>query len=259
MLDERAAELIQADIDGELTGREHVELRSVLAASEEARRFRDEMRQITRLLEQLPPLEPPAGLAERVARRAELPPRPRGWLAVLTDAAWFQPASYGLAMAAGVLLAVGFMRLQPAGPGDIENLAGSMVRHGQPVSVGEAATSALAIESADVIGSVALKPLGNAAWAMEFELDSAAPVELKLFLGGSGMRFGGLADPATGMEAIEVSQGEVRMTTQGRRQFVVFLRHSDGPDAGVQAIRIEVSRQDETLFQGFLASAAEPA
>jgi anti-sigma factor RsiW len=251
MLDERIAELIQADVDGELTASERDELEAVLKQSAEARRFREEMLQVARLMAELPLVNPPPGLTRRILDRIELPSRTR-WLVASTT--WFRPASYGLALAAGVLIAVGIDQATPTGPADIQNLVGSMVRQGKELP--QLATGRLDIGSPGVEGRVLLKALDDDAWAMEFAIDSAMPVELTVELAAAGLRFGGFANPSTGVEVIEVSGGEVRIMTEGYHQFAVFLRRSEGSQSVVQGIGIAMSKQGENIFQGSLEVAS---
>lgn len=256
MLDERIAELIQADVDGELSVSEEDELRSVLDQSAEARQFREDMVRVAQLMAELPPVEVPAPLRRRVLERIELPARPRWRLDRLTGTRWFQPASYGLAIAAGVMMAVGYAQLQPAGPVDLQSLVGTMVSQGEVRQGSRDGSGRLEIGLPGLSGAVDLKPVSGGVWAVEFALDSDRPIELRLDLGTAGYRFGGFADATSGVEAIEVSAGEFRMTMAGSRQFVVFLRRDGESVSDAGAIGIAVGRQGEMLYQGSLMPAS---
>ena len=245
-LNERITELIQADIDGELAVADRNELATVLESSAEARSFRDEMSRVAKLMADTPDVDPPWGLRRRILDSIELPVR-----AGLSG--WLKPASYGLAVAAGVLLAVGVSQLKSPGTEDMSSLVGTMVSQGQDLP--HASSSKLAIDLAPVRGQVQLKNL-DTAWALEFDLQSEEAVELAIDLSGSGLSFGGYAgqDDNAGIKNFEVSGEKVRMTNQGSHQFVLFLRGVPESSDGSQQIGIAVNHQGETVYRGLLES-----
>ena len=54
MLDTRALELINAEIDGELAADEHAELRALLASSAEARAMQADLQRLSNLIDSVP-------------------------------------------------------------------------------------------------------------------------------------------------------------------------------------------------------------
>lgn len=73
--DPRLQELIQLDLDGELTPADRAELARLLLQDPQARRLHDEQRQTDALLRGLPPAEPPAGLRESILEALQLSPK----------------------------------------------------------------------------------------------------------------------------------------------------------------------------------------
>lgn len=248
-INERIAELIQADIDGDLPAAEHAELTAALEGSAEARKFRDEMMRLAKLMADAPDMDPPWGLRRRILDSIKLPVRSglSGWL---------RPASYALAVAAGVLIAVGvaqMTRLTPQGSEDMSSLVGTMVS--QAHDLPRTATSQLAINAPEVHGQVRLKNL-DSAWVVEFDLQSTDAVDVAIDLGGTGLSFGGYAgqDENAGIKNFEVSGEKVRMTNQGSHQFVLFLRRAPENSDGSQEIGIAINHQGETVYKGLLES-----
>jgi len=246
MPEQRIAEMIQADIDGELATEDRLELDSVLENSAEARKFHDEMIRLAKLMSDVKDMNPPWGLRRRILDNIKLPAKPV-W------SRWARPASYGLAIAAGVLMAVGVTHINPQKSADMSNLVGTMVSRGAEFS--RPSSSELAIEVQAVTGQVRLKDLGSA-WAVEFELNSDSVVEIAIDLSKSGLSFGGYAnrDGNSNNENFEVSEGKVRMTNNGSHQFVLFLRRVPEGIEGSQEIGITVSHQGETVYAGLLES-----
>ncbi len=243
---DRIAELIQADIDGVLASSDRAELTAALESSAEARGFHDELARLVKLMAETPDVDPPWGLRRRIIDSIKLPDRP-------PLSGWFRPVSYGLAVAAGVLLAVGVAKITPQDAEDVSSLVGTMVSQAQDLP--RPTTSELAIDVPAVKGQVRLKSL-NSAWAVEFDLQSADAVDIAIDLAGTGLSFGGYAgqDENAGIKNFEVSGEKVRVTNQGSHQFVLFLRRVPEGSAGSQQIGIAVNQQGETVYRGLLES-----
>ena len=241
---ERNAELIQGGIDGELNESERTEFEVLLRDSEDCRHYFEEITQLSDLLSTIPDLDPPADLHQKIMAGIELPRAGKmpEWLKN-----WFQPTSYGLAVAAGMLLAIGAVRLAPDTSNDMTSLVGSMVRQNS-LSQREAAGQ-LSIELGQVQGNVLLKDLQDSI-ALQFNMDSASKVEVLIDLNGTGLQFGGFADDAEGVEGFAVSGGKVRVANEGSHQFVVFLRRAAGTNSSDGSLILQIRERDQQIYQG---------
>ncbi len=246
-LNERITDLIHAEVDGVLAEVDRAELKIALAGSAAARAFRDEMLHLSHIFDGMKELEPPAGLHRRILDSIELPSQRQvpGWVR-----SWFQPASYGLAFAAGMLLTVGMVMVLPSTGNEMSSLVGTMVRHGDVLP--KTSQGQLAVDLSAVKGTILLKAL-DGALAMQFDLDSAAAVEVDIHLTASGLQFGGFANDNLGVDMFEVSGGNVRVVNQGSKQFVLFLRPLDGVKAGVGDLGVTISQDSMNIFKGSIA------
>lgn len=254
MLNERTVELIQAGIDGELDQGEQTELQAALDESAEARQFQADMARIDQLIASLPEVEPPRGLTRRILDTIHLPSKRRfAGVSAWFDRSWFAPASYGLAVAAGVLVAVGVVQVAPQGQGDMSQLVGTMVRG--DTDAPQTAAGELNIDLTQLQGQVTLKATDEAV-ALEFDLRSPENVEISVETRGSGLEFGGFArqDESEGLENIEVSGKAVTVSNRGDHQFVVFLRRGEGSVTGDTGIDIAVSQGGSVVYRGKLES-----
>ena len=66
MVPDKYLELIHAELDGRLTNQQQADLGGFLLESPEGRHLRDELRGLKAALEQIEPVEPPAGLRESI-------------------------------------------------------------------------------------------------------------------------------------------------------------------------------------------------
>ncbi len=246
-LSERIAELVQADVDGFIDESDRAELDAALEVSADARAFRQETLQLTNILAAVPELDPPTGLHGRILDSIELPSARQLpiWLTGL-----FQPISYGMAVAAGMVIMVGVLNFLPLNDDEMTNLVGAMVQEGDGLP--STSQGQLGVDLETVQGTILLKNLGGA-MALQFDIVSAEPVKIGVNLGESGLEFGGFANDAGGVREIEVSGGNVQVTNQGTHQFVVFLRPIDGVDTGARNLEVSISQNELRIFKGSIA------
>jgi anti-sigma factor RsiW len=258
MLNERALELINAEVDGELGPDERAELGSVLAASPEVRAAHEALRRLGDLLEGQPEQDPPPGLAERIVARIRLPERraaaPAGF-SLSRLLAGLQPAQAGLAFAAGLLMTVAVYEL--AGPdgheADLSEMVGTTIA--DPGAGAGAPVSSATISQAGVSGTVSLSDMGSYL-VMNFDLEAAAETEVVVELAEAGLSFGGIAHASAGSnadtESFAVSGGTLRVANQGRQHFMVFLRRAEESGLNSRSIDFEVSQAGGKAYRGSL-------
>jgi hypothetical protein len=180
MLDEPDIELIQADIDGELEAGQRAELSRLLLASPEARALHDDLRQLTRMFSEMPRHEPPPELKSAVLESIQWRVSDRPAIATWrTTAPRIAAAVAGAALLAATLYHLG----QPFGADvDRSGLSGTMA------SPTGAHPPTLALDLEGVTGTVRVRgPV--AARTIEFDLASAAPVEVVTIAGGVERRY----------------------------------------------------------------------
>ena len=258
MSNERALELINAEVDGELGPDERAELGSILAASPDLRAAHAELRSLGELLGGLPAQEPPPGLAERIVAQIRLPERRASAAAGFSLSrllAGLQPAQAGLAFAAGLLMTVVVYEL--AGPGghetDLSDMVGTMVAD-PDAGAGRPLNSAT-ISQAGVSGTVSLSDMGSYL-VLNFDLEAAAETEVVVELAEAGLSFGGIAHASAGSnadtESFAVSGGTLRVANQGRQHFMVFLRRAEELGLKGRSMDFEVSQAGGKAYRGSL-------
>jgi hypothetical protein len=250
MLNERITDLIQADVDGELADHDRAELSRELLQSQEARKFRDDMIRIKELMASIPSLDPPAGLQQKIISAIKLPRR--GPFSARTSG-WPKFASYGLALAAGVVMGIGLAQVNPRETQDLSAVVGTMMS--QPEGQQGSAGRTLAVSLDYVQGNIKRSYLGQTV-ALEFDLKSVEPVEITVDLNGTGMRFGGFADQdlSPAIEEFEVSKEQVHLLSTGSQHYVLFLRKGLEGATNPQDIGISLAQHGTNIYQGQLDS-----
>ena len=123
---------------------------------------------------------------------------------------------------------------------DFTELAGSMI---QGDALRTSSVDGFELSSEIVRGSVDLRQ-GHTVLVVDFDLDSAAPVEVTLSYGEQGLGFGGFAQVENELSDVQVADGHIRLINEGRHRFAVFFR-----DSGEGAARIAlVFKADRELI-----------
>lgn len=253
MSDERALELISAAADGELDSRERAEVEQLLRESAAARAFRDDLRRLRTLLADLPAPAFPDGLHARIMSDAGRTNRER-------TARWHVPVPglalrYGLAAAAGVVLAVGVYEWRPAADGGYGELAGTMLPEGS--RAGTRVLDRETTQAAEFTGLVELQQSGEQL-LLDIRLDAAESVELTIDFAAAGLRPVGVSQPRFPFKSIEMAEQVLQARGLGRQHVSVSLRREEYAAAADEAaIRLEYSSGGRVLEQGSLSSAME--
>ena len=229
MNEQKYMDLIQAELDDELSDGQRAELDALLGESAAARASRKEYRDLAGLLRQVPSREPPESLRQSILAQIELAGRQRP----APTASWAIPAPARMAMAftAGIVVTIGLFRLAPVdiGPTDTRTLVGSMVRN-QALNY-EFPRDQMKFDLGTGQGSVELHRNNNLL-VLEFELRSARPMNLELEFAGQGLQFEGFAHQSATPPTLRVATEFIGVTASGDQSFVVFLAYASEKDAG---------------------------
>jgi hypothetical protein len=262
MLDTRALELINAEIDGELAADDRAELSALLAASAEARALQADLQKLSNLIDGIPEQEPPADLSGRILgqirQRDRGPSRPTFSLAGLLSS--LQPIPIGAAFAAGLLLTVGVYEMSPRQWADtgVDGMVGTIMLGSQGELSGQ--DSRLAIAGPGVLGAVSLSGVGDIL-VLSFDVAAERETEIVIAMADAGLGFSGIAhksvDDAANGGSYEVSGGNLRVVSQASHPFNVFLRRVEIGKTHPQGIGIKVIYSGERVFEGLLEFAGE--
>ena len=225
-MNERAIELINAEIDGVLGGETRVELNRLLLADPAVRRLRDEMRRTCQALDAIAPDEIPAGLHESIM--SALPATPIHCGRPVVSGGPGKPLfRYAAAFAGGLLVsALAFQFVGSSSPGlDPRDLAGTLVpardavvRIDLPAVKGQVVVAGTATGPVVVSRLAATSPVsviasseGHQVRLDGFVAPQEAPIELSAGLGMSGS-----AQPVVLISVVDAVSGAVLQTASLR-------------------------------------------
>lgn len=227
MIDHQSQELIHAAIDGELGEEDLARVRELMAQSNEARQYHDELSRLSEFLDRIPEVDPPESLQRRIvdglpdAHSTVTPPRPaRSGLGGFLR--------YGFAAAAGLVLAVAIYegRNEWREPLDVSQMAGTIMK-----GSAEAPSELVDHLSLDEPGLSVEARLGrmDSVYLLEVASNQAGGFQFEIDLTASGLQVDALLAPP---EVLEYSatggRVEVRGETSGQQQVMLLLRNSGG-------------------------------
>jgi hypothetical protein len=254
MTDERTMQLISAAADGQLTADEQAELERLLESSSEAREFAADLEQMDAILLDSQALDVPGSLHARIVESIDLPgasPQPsgRGWQRPPDLGALFR---YGLAAAAGVLLAVSLYESQVilTGTPDFSKLVGTMA----PDRV---------VAEADIVDVYDFRKDGFASLAqlqrrdgnlyLDIQIEADQPLDISVTISPAGIWPGALAQLKDSFESIAIADSALQVRASGERRLTVLLSHvGDATFEGQAKIELEFSSNGRLLERGLL-------
>lgn len=235
----RLNELIQADLDGELSVAERADLARLILRDPEARSQHEQFRRMDQLLRGIPAAEPPAGMRAAILERRELSPRPAN-----DSRRWFGRPSYRVAAAVlGGLLIVGLGSVLRDGDAPGRDLQGSLGRAGGPQGATLAAPQdQLSMRSDGVELEASLRRMGQTL-KLELNLSSTIPCELVAQIDPA--RTAWIGNP--GEPQLTATSGRVSVAAApGSRSFALDF-------SGVAPIRLKLYAGGRLLGEGELS------
>jgi hypothetical protein len=220
-LEQRVIDLLNAELDDELSVAERRELEEMLAASAAARAAREELQIVNKALRGLPQVEPPEYLQESIERQVRLPAgdaasggsQRTGWLSSNSLRA-------GAALAAAVVLTVAVVQMDigPIDDLDEQDLVGTVIQPQDSILLDKAT-----IANELFIGRVELRESEDF-YLLKLHLASTARIDTNVNFSGLGLQFAGL-DGAQGEDAVSHPEDEVVVISSlGKRDFGLKLR-----------------------------------
>lgn len=244
-IDASIVELINADIDGEISATDRETLQEILAGNPEAKAMHAELSGLSSRLDELPDLDPPPHLKHAILAAAPKPKSrdegsDRNWLQTL----FATPAlRYAATFAAGVILTFSLVSSDQARDSafnDVTDLVGTMSAN---APIGRSIQS-VDINRPQIAGRVWLREAGPLL-VVDFDLVSGGPVEIVATFADQTVWFNGFAQLESPGAAISAAAGQITMQIEGKRRFALFLKH--GGDRDIE-INLQFNSDGNAVF-----------
>ena len=230
-IDSKYTDLINADLDGEISDGEKAALEAFLAENAEGRARYEELSSLCSALDGVEPVEPPPHLRHVIMNSVKTAPvaiKEPGFLQRL----FATPAvGYAATFAAGVLLTLSLVnsgQISIRAFDDVTGLVGSIAD-----PVGTDRVSSIAVDETEIAGTVSLRSSGSML-ILDFDLVSVGPIDVEAEYKDKAIWFNGFAQLESSGTTISADSGRVRLRMEGKRRYAVYLQNESGRNMTVK-------------------------
>lgn len=236
-IEQNVLELINADVDGEISDAEREKLRSYLQSNPEAQQLHTEISGLCQSLDAVEELEPPPHLRHLIldslkkSSRQEQPAT-SFWKSFLVA----PPLHYASMFAAGSLvtfLIVSSNQISDHAFDDVTDLVGTISADIE--SDGATPSSVINLTDQALAGTVKAHRAGPI-MVIDFDLTSVEPVEIIAEFTDRDVWFNGFAQLESDGTSVAAETGRVSMHMTGKRRYAMYL-HNAGGDAATINLR----------------------
>lgn len=229
-IEQKYIDLINADIDGEISSGDKASLETFLSQSSEGRALREALSSLCSSLETVKAEEPPPHLRHVIMSSVNPPAREPADRGILQSLLAAPALRYAATFAAGVFLTLSLVssdQISNRAFDDVTGLVGSVA---DPVNA--ELVNSLSVSESDIAGTVSLRKAGTML-ILDFDLVSADPIEIEAGYSDPSIWFNGFAQLESSGTSISAETGRITLGMQGKRRYAVYLHNEGGRETTV--------------------------
>lgn len=257
-IDPKYIDLMNAEIDGEISAEDRARLENYLAQDPAARALKEELAGLCTELDAVEFIEPPAHLKhvvlDTITRRRTSAPASTGggWQFTLSTLFAGGAARYALAFAAGAILTYTFISSEQISRQAFDDVTGLVGTISQPDFSAEMSHEhSIDLTLTEIAGSVKLNRAGSIL-ILDFDLVSQDPIEIVADFNDLDIWFNGFAQLESNGTSIAAETGQVTVRMEGQRRYAVYL-YNTGQGATTISLRFysggTLIHEDELIFE----------
>ncbi|MGB5628689.1 MAG: hypothetical protein WBM57_04935 [Woeseiaceae bacterium] len=229
-IEQKFSDLINADLDGEISAAEKNELQAFLDENAEGQALYDELASLCTALEGVEQEEPPPYM-RHIIMNSVPPTRPAdespGFLRVLLAT----PAlKYSVTFAAGVFLTLSIVNSSQVSNSAFDNVTGLVGTVADPVRAN--LEDSIDVVGPEVAGTVSLRSAGSML-ILDFDLVARDHIEIETEYTDRTIWFNGFAQLESEGTTVAAETGRVRLGMDGKRRYAVYLHNPGGRETTV--------------------------
>ena len=224
-IEQKYTDLINADIDGEISDAERIELQSFLDENAEGRALHDELASLSATLQSVEVEEPPPYLRHIIMNAVpptRAPDESPGFLQILLAT----PAlKYAATFAAGVFLTLSIVNSGQMANQAFDDVTGLVGPVADPVQ--SELESSIAVNEVDIAGTVSLRSSGSML-ILDFDLVSKDHINIEAAYTDRTIWFNGFGQLESEGTTVSAEKGRVQLRMEGKRRYAVYLHNEGG-------------------------------
>lgn len=222
-IDPNIVELINADIDGEISPADKDTLRAMMAESPDAQAMHAELSGLSSSMDELPDLDAPPYLIHTIM--AEIPKPESQNRSNFLQGLFAAPAlRYAAMFVAGSVLTLSLVssdQVSERAFSDVTGLVGTISSE-MPVGPG---IQTMQIDRTDVAGQITLRSSGPLL-IVDFDLVSNGPIDIVASYTDQSVWFNGFAQLESPGASISAESGRISMKIDGKRRYALYLHNA---------------------------------
>lgn len=257
-IDPRYVDLINAEIDGEISAADRARLEEYLAGDADARALRDDLSNLCAELDSVESVEPPVHLKhaviDTITRQGTSRPVSRGdgWQITLGALFGGSAARYAMAFAAGAILTYTFVSSDQISRQAFDDVTGLVGTISEPDFIADTSNEhSIDVALTAIAGSVNLNRAGSIL-ILDFDLSSQDPIEIIADYDDRDIWFNGFAQLESEGTRIAAETGRVTVRMEGQRRYAVYL-YNASQSAATISLRFysggALIHEDELVFE----------
>jgi hypothetical protein len=230
-------DLINAEIDAEISAEDRALLDMYLAQNPEARALRDELTVVCAELDAVESIPPPAHLKHLILSTVSQQDSTQtasgrgNWRVTMGALFGGRVMRHALSFAVGVILTYTFISSDQISRQSFDDVTGLVGTISQPQYAGEISSEdSIEFALAEIAGSVRLSRVG-AIMILDFDLASQSPIEIVAGFADRDIWFNGFAQLESDGTTIAAEAGQVTLRMEGQRRYAVYLHNASNSAA----------------------------
>jgi hypothetical protein len=224
-IEQKYIDLINADIDGEISASDKAELRTFLDENAEGQALHTELSSLSATLHGVESEEPPPHLRHVImnsVKPARTKEKDRGFLRIL----FATPAvKYSVTFAAGVFLTLSIVNSNQISDRAFDDVTGLVGTVAEPIDA--AVANSISVTKPDLAGTVSLRNK-DSMLILDFDLVAKNHIDIEANYTDRSIWFNGFAQLESEGTTISAETGRIRMGMDGKRRYAVYLyNHSN--------------------------------
>ena len=229
-IEQKYTDLINADIDGEISASEKAELQAFLDESAEGQALHDDLSSVCAGLDAAQSEEPPPHVRHVIMNSVNPTPRPGkspGFLQIL----FATPAvKYAVTFAAGVILTLSIVDSDQISNHAFDDVTGLVGTVSDPVNA--ALASSISVTEPDLAGTVSLRS-AESMLILDFDLVAKNHIDIEAIYSDPSIWFNGFGQLESEGTTISAETGRIRLGMNGKRRYAVYLHNQGGRETTV--------------------------
>ena len=219
-IEQKFTDLINADIDGEISASEKIELQAFLEENAEGRALHGEFAALCTTLDGVESEEPPPYM-RHIIMNSVPPTRPTEESPALKYAATF---------AAGVALTLSIVNSSQLSNQAFDDVTGLVGTVAEPIE--SELASSVVVNEVDIAGTVSLRSTGSML-ILDFDLVSSDHIDIEAAYTDRTIWFNGFAQLESEGTTVSAETGRVRLGMEGKRRYAVYLQNQGARETTV--------------------------